>query len=300
MSRRSRLINLFLRAFEKPHLARVREPMRLRRSFERKARLFFHGPRGSRYEPGHLAGIETLRVTGPGAGERGGAILYLHGGAYVMGSPRTHRAMLARLSQLTGRVAHLPDYRLAPEHAFPAAVEDAVAAYRALAQEVGAGRIVIGGDSAGGGLVLALLGIICADGLAQPAGTFAFSPLTDMTFAGASMQANARADVMLPAARVRDLEALYLRGADPRDPRASPLRAGFRGAAPVWLSAGNTEILLDDTRRMARHLRHEGVAVQEVIARDLPHVWPMFLPVLPEAEATLEDLAAWINSLETS
>lgn len=300
MSRRRRLVNLFLRLVEKPHLARVKEPARLRRSFERKARLLFHAPRGSRFQSGQLGGVPTLTVTGAGAGRARRVLFYLHGGAYVMGSPRTHRAMLARLSRLTGRIAYLPDYRLAPEHAFPAAVEDAVAAYRALADEVGADRIVIGGDSAGGGLVLALLVVICADGLAQPQGTFAFSPLTDMTFQGASLRDNARADAMLPAARVRDLEELYLRGADPRDPRATPLEADFTGAGPVWLCAGDTEILLDDTTRMAATLRAQGIAVAVEIGRDLPHVWPMFAPLMPEANATLAALAGWINTLETS
>ncbi|WP_322865191.1 alpha/beta hydrolase [Aquicoccus sp. G2-2] len=295
MSLRARLINRALRLIEKPRLTRCQEPESLRRGFERNAWLWFHGPRGSRYEAAALGGVPGLRVSGPGAGgER--ILLYFHGGGYVMGAPRTHRAMLARLSQLTTRVAYLPDYRKAPEHPFPAAVEDALAAYRALIEQTPADRVVMGGDSAGGGLVLALLSEICRIGLPQPGATFVFSPLTDMTFSGASFQQNAQADVMLPTVRAKDMQQMYLAGHDPRDPRASPLFANFKGAGPVWLSVGDTEILLDDTRRMAGHLTQEGVSVKMTVEHDLPHVWPIFQRLMPEADATLRALADWLNS----
>jgi len=296
MSLRASLINISLRTFEKRRLRRTETPEELRRGFERSARLFFHAPRGSDFEPGSLGGVSTLKVTGPEAREDH-LLLYFHGGGYVMGSPATHKAMLARLSILTGRVALLPDYRKAPEHPFPAAIDDALAVYNGLCAEGEASRIVMGGDSAGGGLVLALLGEICAKGLPQPAGVFAFSPLTDMTFSGESFSENARSDVMLPVSRARDMEEKYLAGADPADPRASPILAGFSGAAPVWLAVGDTEILRDDTRRMTQRLRKEGVAVTEVVEHDLPHVWPLFQGLMPEANATLRDLAGWIKAL---
>jgi acetyl esterase/lipase len=218
--------------------------------------------------------------------------MYLHGGAYVFGSARTHRAMLARLSERTGLPACLPDYRLAPEHRFPAALEDALSAYIALSAQR---DIILGGDSAGGGLALALLAEILKHGLRKPLAVFCFSPLTDLTFSGASIQANARAEVVLPAARSGELAKMYLGDANPGDPRASPLFARFTGAPPVWITAGDTEIMLDDTRRMADRLREEGGQVTEVIAQDLPHVWPIFSPLLPEATATLDALACWIN-----
>lgn len=299
MSLRARVINLFLRLVEKRRLMRVDDPVELRKGFERSARLFFYGPRGARYEAAVLGGVEGLHVTGPGATDDQ-VLLYFHGGGYVMGSPATHKAMLARLSQLTGRVAWLPAYRKAPENPFPAAVEDALAVYEALCKAGPAARIVLGGDSAGGGLALALLGEICRRDLPQPAGTFVFSPLTDMTFSGASFAENARADVMLPVGRARDMEEMYMAGGDPGDPRASPLRAAFQGAGPVWLCVGDTEILVDDTRRMAERLRAQGVAVHETVEHDLPHVWPMFQRLMPEANATLEALAAWISSLSAS
>jgi acetyl esterase/lipase len=225
-------------------------------------------------------------------------VLYFHGGGYVFGSPRTHAAMLARLARHGGLRAVLPEYRLAPEAPFPAAVEDARTAWAALlARGTAPGRVVIGGDSAGGGLALALLGDLLERGAPLPAGVFAFSPLTDLGFSGASFAANAAAEVLLPAARAAEMAALYLQGADPLDPMASPLFADFTGAPPVLLMAGDTEILLDDTRRMADRMRRQGVAVCEQIARDLPHVWPLFWRYLPEGDAALRTVAAWIRRL---
>lgn len=292
MSWQGAVFNRVLRLTEKPYLARVSDPEALRVRFRRRARLFFPVPRAVPVTevPG------GLRVGGaPGAGP---VILYFHGGAFVFGAPETHKGLVGRLSQLAGMPVVLPRYRLAPEHPFPAAIEDARAAYEALlAQGVAADRIVLGGDSAGGALALSLLGDLCARGMPQPAASFAFSPVTDLTFSGESLRTNAGRDVMLPVARTQDLGGTYLQGADPRDPRASPLYADFGGAGPVWLTVGATEILLDDTRRMAARLRAQGVPVEEVIAGDLPHVWPFSWRWLPEAEATLRDLAGWIRQV---
>jgi len=295
MSLRARLLNLSLRFFEKPHLAKADDPVALRDGFERKARFWFRAPRGSRFERDMIGGRAAIWALGPGVARgRGPVLLYFHGGGYVFGSPTTHRAMLARLSALTGMPACLPDYRLAPEHPFPAAVEDGLAALSALAGRPGG--VALGGDSAGGGLALAVLGASLAQAGPVPRALFAFSPLTDLTFSGESFRRNARAEVVLPANRAHQAAEMYLQGADPRDPRASPLFADFTGAPPVWLAAGDTEILLDDTRRMAARLRAQGVAVTESIARDLPHVWPLFQGLIPEADATLSGLAGWLRS----
>lgn len=289
-------LNLFLRLTEKPYLARVQEPAAIRASFERRVRWLFRPPRGVPVVPGRPGTGAPEGLWVGARSEDGPVILYFHGGAYVFGSPRTHAAMAARLAQLTGLPVCLPEYRKAPEHPFPAAVEDARAAFEALvASGIPAGRIVLGGDSAGGGLALALLGDLCAGGADLPAGAFAFSPLTDLSFSGESFRANAGRDVLLPAGRDRDMAQMYLQGADPVQPLASPLYADFTGAGPVWLTVGDTEIMLDDSRRMAAHLRAQGVAVDITVARDLPHVWPFFWRYLPEGEATLRVLAGWIR-----
>lgn len=293
MSLRQQVLNTFLRVFEKRHLARVQDPLDLRRAFERKARLWFWAPKGSRFTSAQIDGVPATWAFGPGVKDRGPVILYLHGGGYVFGSSRTHRAMVARLSGLAGMPACLPDYRLAPEHPFPAALEDALAVYLDLSAHR---SVIIGGDSAGGGLALALLSETLKHRMPRPLGVFCFSSLTDMTFSGESVVANREVEAMLPAARAGELADMYLQGASPRDPRASPLFARFQGGAPVWLTVGDTEIMLDDTRRMADRLRADGVDVTEVIERDLPHVWPIFGPaLLPEAGETLSDLASWIT-----
>lgn len=293
MSLRRRAINLILRLAEKPHLARVEDPRRLRDGFERRAAFWFPPPPGSRFRL--VRGAAEILWVGSETDVEDAAILHFHGGGYVFGSPRTHAAMLARLSRLSGLPAFLPRYRLAPEHPFPAALEDAEAAFDALRdRDLAPDRIVIGGDSAGGGLALALLARLCARGV-RPACAYALSPLTDMTFSGESFTRNRRADPLLPAQRAVDLEKMYLAGADPRDPRASPLFAEFPDAPPVFLAAGSTEILLDDTRRMADRLAGQAVAVETRIGHALPHVWPFFQGWLPEADQTLTELARWIR-----
>ncbi|MEQ8899251.1 MAG: alpha/beta hydrolase [Roseovarius sp.] len=296
MSVARRILNPYLRLTERRHMARADDPGDLRRSFELKARLFFRAPFGTRYGRDALRGVPVQWVTARGvARESGPLLLYFHGGGYVFGSSDTHRAMLGRLSRLTGLPACLPDYRLAPEHPFPAAVEDALAVYAAVQDRTGG--VVLGGDSAGGGLALAVLGELVRAGGKLPLGVFALSPLTDMTFSGESVAANAASDVVLPRSRVAEIAEMYLAGAEARDPRASPLTADFTGGPPVWLCAGDTEILLDDTRRMAARLKAQGVAVDLRIAHDLPHVWPIFQGVLPEAMVTLREIAGWISSL---
>lgn len=298
MSFRAALLNRWLRLTEKRFLAQAEDPARLRRAFERKARLFFHPPRGTQQNWAMLGGTEreipALWVTPRDAGA-GPVILYLHGGGFIFGSPRTHAAMAGHLAALTGLRVCLPRYRLAPEHPFPAAYDDAMTAFRALAAHPGG--VILGGDSAGGSLALSVLGAVGDADLAPPLGVFGFSPLTDLRFEGASFARNARSDVLLPAFRADEMAQMYLAGTDPDDPRVSPLRGGFAGAPPVWLTASDSEILLDDTRRMADALQAQGVDVTCAIEHDLPHVWPLFHAILPEARRTLRSLADWISRL---
>lgn len=297
MSLAKHLLNPWLRLTEKTHLARA-TPEKMRRALELKARLFFWPPRGAVFKETTLSHkgqqVGALDVQACETPD-GPLMLYFHGGGYVFGSPRTHRAMLAWLSRFTGLSACLPRYRLAPEHVFPSPIEDALTAYQAVMAHPGG--VVLGGDSAGGGLALALLGEITRLGLPQPVGTFVFSPLTDQSFSGDSIRTNARAEVVLPTNRIDEMTQIFLAGVDPTDPRASPLFAEFKGASPVWLAVGDTEILLDDTLRMAEHLTAQGVDVTCIVEPNLPHVWPIFKGLLPEADHTLRALARWITAL---
>ncbi|MEL7014358.1 MAG: alpha/beta hydrolase [Pseudomonadota bacterium] len=288
-------LNAWLRLTERPYLEAANDVYEVRRSFERKAKLFFRPPAGSVFV-GDMVGGRPSLIVSPGSLEPPElTIFYLHGGAYLFGSPDTHRAMVARLCFEGGFQGILPSYRLAPDHPFPCALEDAVAAYRAWQAEHP--NVVIGGDSAGGGLALALLAEIGRLGLPAPLGAFALSPLTDMTGRAKSLRDNAQSEVILPASRMREIAELYLGASDPSDPRASPLFADFRGAPPVWITVSDSEILLDDSRSMASRLSDQNVPVHLLVEHNLPHVWPMFQTYLPEARRTLAQLAAWIRPL---
>ena len=188
-----RLLNPYLRLTEKTHLSRAAAPEKLRRSFELKSRLFFRAPFGTRAAWRALGAGRSLRIA-PRGGAQDRRVLYFHGGGYVFGNPRTHSAMLGALVRHAGAEAILPEYPLAPEAPFPAAFNHAHAAYHAcLAEGISPSNLVIGGDSAGGGLALALLAQLIAEGAPLPAGAFAFSPLTDLRYAGDSVSSNARA-----------------------------------------------------------------------------------------------------------
>ncbi|MFT6676549.1 MAG: acetyl esterase/lipase [Sulfitobacter sp.] len=301
MSLRRNLLNLWLRRVEKPAMARAKTPEKLRDAFEAKARMLFHAPRGSRqiwHRHDHRAGSLDMLDILPQKTTTTTVILYIHGGAFVFGSPRTHAAMIAQLGHRLGARAVLPRYRLAPESAFPAALEDLGHAWDALlGQGLAPHQIVLGGDSAGGALALAFLGQLCAQKAAMPVGVFCFSPLTDMAHGGESFRTNAQREAVLPAHRAQELGQMYLNGQDVDDPRVSPIKADFHGACPVWLTVGDTEILRDDSRLMAAHLENAGVSVHFDEKQDLPHVWPIFHNILPEARQSLDDLAVWIRAL---
>ena len=287
------LLNTYLRLTEKPLMKNAAGPEALRRSFETKARLLFHAPLSMRLKRGDLAGGEAVWISPRKGPEPQVTILYFHGGGYVFGSPATHSAMVASLAKRAAARAVLPRYPLAPEHPFPAAFEHALAAYRACREQ--GGRVIIGGDSAGGGLALALLAHLLARGELLPEAVFALSPVTDLTFSGVSTRENAEAEAVLPAERAQDMVQMYLNGADPINPSGSPLFADFTGGPPVWITAGDTEILLDDSRRIVDRMKTQGVDVTYVEEVDLPHVWPLFHNILPEARSTLNALAAWIG-----
>lgn len=301
MSRALAIVSALSRRLVKPMVVRQSDPRVLRRRFERFARAVFRTPPYALFREISLApGLDALAIScrpGSRPPARGKVVLYFHGGAFIAGSPRTHASMLARLSRLAAVEIVAPAYRLAPEHPFPAAVEDARAAWDALiARGHAPGDIALGGDSAGGNLALGLLASVLADGQ-RPAGLFAFSPVTDLTFSGASLRANERRDVMLPARRRHDMLTFYMPRADAEDPRASPLFAAFPDPPPVFLQFAESEILRDDCRRMADRLRAAGgeVVVDEWPAA--PHVWVIFDGYVPEAREGLRRAARFLDGL---
>lgn len=243
-------------------------------------------PRGWSVTPHRLAGLpgEVAERRGGTAMRSDLAVLYLHGGGYFFGSPVTHRPLILAMAEAADAPAIALDYRLAPEHPFPAALDDAVAAYADLAARQ---RILIAGDSAGGGLALALACAARDAGLPPPAGIVAFSPWTDLANTGPSVVENADRCAMFSAAALHAAAAIYLAGTDPADPRASPLHADLAGLPPMLLFAGSDELMRDDTTRLAERARAAGVEVETSIIPGVPHAWPYFARWLPEGRDAL-------------
>ena len=226
-------------------------------------------------------------------------ILHLHGGGYVIGSPRTTRSITAGLARHIGLAVLAPDYRLAPEHPYPAAIEDTVAAYSWLVdQGIDPRRIVVSGDSAGGGLTMALLLVLRERSLPLPAGAIGISPLLDLTLSSPSIEANLATDPQVTRAFLELSVSHYLPpGVDPKSPLASPVFADLTGLPPLLLQAGGDEALLDDTVRFADAADAAGVDVTVERWEAMMHVWHMLAPRFPEAEAAFTGIAAWIRAL---
>jgi len=223
-------------------------------------------------------------------------VLYLHGGGYYFCSPRTHRSIVFGLATRANAPVFSLDYRLAPEHRFPAALDDATAAYRYLIAEGTAPEsIVIAGDSAGGGLALATLVALRDAGDPLPAGAVLFSPWTDLAATGASIVDNDGADPMFSGPAIAKAAKVYLGDMPATHPYASPVYADLRGLPPLFMMAGSTEVLLDDSRRVAANARAAGVDCELEVWKKMPHVWPIFAPFIPEANRALDRAAAFIG-----
>lgn len=290
MSLQLQLLNLGMRLTAKPYLAHVSEPAKLRADMEFWSGLIWRAAPFTVSLPITLGGRGALSIRS-GKVRTDRMIVHFHGGAYVAGSPETHRPMLSRLSRLAGVEVIAPDYRLAPEHPFPAALEDALAVFDDLGDRgIAAERIVLSGDSAGAGLALALLAKLCQRGT-PPAGVIAMSPWTDLTGASPSLVLLEDEDPMLVAGRMEEVAQYYLQGHAADDPGASPLFAAFPDCPPVFLQTSERDILRDDALRLEDRLREAGVDVTLQLWPDAPHVWQMFDGWVPEARAALRDCA---------
>ncbi|HYW03523.1 MAG TPA: alpha/beta hydrolase [Gammaproteobacteria bacterium] len=255
----------------------------------------FPTPKDVSLEPVHAGGVPGEWIRAPGAApER--ALLYLHGGGYVIGSVTSHRNLMADLSRASGRSALGIDYRLAPEHPFPAAVEDAVAAYRwLLEQGFQPTDIAVAGDSAGGGLALATLVALRDEGISLPGGAACISPWVDLEGIGDSMQANAAIDPMVNREGLLMMADHYLAGSDPHNPLAAPLHADLQGLPPLLIQVGTAETLLDDARRVAERARRDGVSVMLEEWPDMIHVWHIFAPILTDGRRAIERIGAFLR-----
>ncbi len=242
-----------------------------------------------------VRGLRAEWAVPEGAGD-GPAILYLHGGAYVVGSAGSHRPLVSRLAREAGCRALSLEYRLAPENPFPAAVEDAAGAYEWLLDAgCGAERTALAGDSAGGGLAVAAMVFLRDRGFPLPAAACLFSPWTDLEVRGESVETVGRKDPMLSARALRREAAMYLAGEDPRNPLASPVYADLAGLPPLLIQAGTREILLDDARRLAERAEEAGVEVELDVREGMFHVWQFFTPLVPESNAALEKAGRFLR-----
>jgi acetyl esterase/lipase len=225
-----------------------------------------------------------------------GVLLFLHGGGYNSGSCKTHRALAAHLARAVRTRVLLINYRLAPEHPCPAAIEDAVFAYRwLLRQGTAPEQIALGGDSAGGGLALAALIAIRESGTALPAAAVLLSPWLDLALRGESMHTRAQVDPLTSYNDLRHAAALYLGSLAPDDPRASPLYADLRELPPLLIHAGDHEVLRSDATRLAEQAHAAGVPVQLAIWDSMWHVWHAWADELPEARAAIAQIGEFVR-----
>ncbi len=250
--------------------------------------------RRSRIEPGRSGGVEGEWIRMRDRPPQRPTILYFHGGGYVMGHPRMERPFIARLAVQAGVDAFSADYRLAPRHPFPAALDDAHACYRGLlADGHDPSSLVLVGDSAGGGLATALLVRLRDEGGALPCGAVLFSPWVDLANTASTIDSNAATDYLPVMAGSPALE--YLGGADSANPYASPLNADLTGLPPLLVMAGGVEMILEDSTRLVSRAQEQGVETTLVIESDMYHVWPVVLPRDPASARAIETAAAWIR-----
>ena len=222
-------------------------------------------------------------------------LLYLHGGAYLFCSPRTHRGITAFLARAIPARVLVPDYRLAPEHPFPAALDDALACVRWLAGSgMAAGELVVAGDSAGGGLALAAQLALRDAGEALPGRAALLSPWVDLAATGDSIRTNSDSDAWVYGDVVAPGATLYLGQTAANHPLASPLYADLKGLPPLLLHVSDSEVLLDDSTRLAERARAAGVSVTLRVWPGLPHVWQGFVPFIPEAASSLREIARFL------
>ena len=251
-------------------------------------------PKGVAGSPGTVGGVGGEWIRPPDC-PPDAAILYLHGGAWTLGWYDSHRRLVGQLCRDSGLAAFAADYRLAPEHPFPAAPEDCLAAYRGLlASGIPASRLALAGDSAGGNLVLATLMAARDSGDPLPAAAVCISPMIDLLATGESFGAGG--DALLDAGFAMENVRRYLGGADPRDPRASPYYGDLSGLPPLLVQAGGDEILLSDARRLEAMARAAGVQAELSVWPGMWHVWHTFAPWMKEAADAIAQAASFIRS----
>ena len=295
MSLRAEIVRLCLTWFTRPAAPLDARLEQVRRQVARYAHLIPPPPRGTEVTVVDAGGVKAeLVTTRHSRPDR--HILHLHGGAYLIGFPALFRDFTWRIAAAARARVLCIDYRLAPEHPFPAALEDALTAYRWLLAEGAAARhVAFVGDSSGGGLALASLMRLRNEGAPLPAAAALLSPWTDLALTGRSLSEFGPSDPMIPVELMPAAVELYLAGADPRSPDASPLYGDAAGLPPTLIQVGSEEALRDDSVRMAERLKAAGCEVEIEVWPRMFHVWQMFARIVPEARAAIAHIGAFLQ-----
>ena len=253
-------------------------------------------PEGTHIEPVEVDGIPAAWISPPDADpER--VLLYLHGGGYILGSIKSHCDLVARLSSASGVRSLQLDYRLAPEHVFPAAIDDALTAYRwLLTRGTKPEHIIVSGDSAGGGLTLALLQSLRDKHMPMPAGAVLLSPWTDLVGTVGSRTAREDVDPIFTAREINGLASFYVSNEDAHNPLISPIYADLHGFPPLLIEVGSDEVLLDDSLQIAEHARAANVPVELTVWEGMWHVFQQFAYTLPEGQQSLANMGRFIRN----
>ena len=292
-SRRQKLWNAYARLVGKTVLGYLRPYWLMRRVLKTAGQLGARRPAGLvTTDRGH----HLLHLATPAMHNPQGTLFYIHGGGFVAGDIPTYRRLAVELAERAGLACTMADYRLAPEHPYPVPLDDVEEAYAALSADPAAGPIVVAGDSAGGQLLFALLLRIRARGLPPPVACAALSPATDLRGGNPSLTRNRRSEVLLPPRLVRGGVAAYLGDTDPAQPELSPILGDFTGTCPVMIHVDRGEMLYDDSRLMADHLRAQGVEVALTEEEGLCHVWHINAGLTPEADASVSQIAAFFKT----
>ena len=287
----ARLLSLFLRHTVKRQLAKAHDVSGIRAVFDRS---LYSAPSSVGITQASLNGVSGEWVEDAHGPQSNQILLFLHGGGYVACTPKTHRPYSCFLAQRGFRV-FMPDYRLAPEHPFPAGLDDAVAVYRGLRVEYPDSTIAIAGDSAGGGLALAVMLRLRDEGNLLPGAAALFSPLTNLTDAGGSRVSNDGRCAMFHGKGLATIPGYYAPGAEMRNPFLSPVYADFKGFPPLLIHVGEDETLRDDSVRLAARAREAGVRVDLKLWPAVSHDWQLMYRFVPEGRASLEEAAAFLK-----
>ena len=304
MSVRLNISNFYTRLAVKPFLQRNNDPARVRKWLENQAKFFFRAPQNFWKTPTTFeAKGRSVKGLWAGCGKDNvfeGVLIYVHGGAFIFGSSKTHMKLAARMAGELNFKAALPDYRLAPEHKYPDALEDVIITYEAILESgLLSNQIILAGDSAGGSLVLQLLNYILKERLDIPAAAVLLSPLTDLTFSSNSILKNEKTEVILPIEQIDFMKDAHLGSTDPKT--ISPLHFKYKGSCPILIHVSESEILLDDSINLHKKLLNDQVNAILHIERNTPHVWHLLYGYFPEAKASLSKISKFLQeTLKTS